>query len=246
MAALQSWLVFYGTPGTTHSNNGAPQADIVRYIEEWMKYEKLARQARNDEMNCKINKSWKDKKGDGKKLWECIDWKGKAEVQPEKQAKEAEILRYFKGIFQSPKTKNNPVIDDVWDELDTYDMYIPILDDTPSMQELESAINAVGTGVSIDGLPPKIVKILPPSMKEHILNLIQQVFFGDYPTEWTKQILHSIKKEGHTAEDPKLRGIAIAVLLCRLYDIMIDQRFANWFKPNPEQASQAAFCKYFF
>ena len=202
-------------------------------------YEKLARQARNDEMNCKINKSWKDKKGDGKKLWECIDWKGKAEVQPEKQAKEAEILRYFKGIFQSPKTKNNPVIDDVWDELDTYDMYIPILDDTPSMQELESAINAVGTGVSIDGLPPKIVKILPPSMKGHILNLIQQVFFGDYPTEWTKQILHSIKKDGHTAEDPKLRGIAIAVLLCRLYDIMIDQRFANWFKPNPEQASQA-------
>ena len=78
------------------------------------------------------------------------------------------------------------MIDEVWDELDTYDMYIPILDDTPSMQELESAINAIGSGVSIDGLPPKIVKILPPSMREHILKLIQQVFFGDYPTEWTK------------------------------------------------------------
>ena len=36
-----------------------------------------------------------------------------------------------------------------------------------------------------------------------------------------------------------MRGIAIAVLLCRLYDIIIDMWFANWFKPNPEQASQA-------
>ena len=75
-----------------------------------MKYERLAKQARNDELNCKINKSWKDKREDGKRLWECIDWKGKAEIQPEKQAKEAEIIRYFKGIFQSPKTKNNPVL----------------------------------------------------------------------------------------------------------------------------------------
>ena len=68
----------------TYSNNGVPQADIQRYIEDWWKYEKLAKQARNDELNCKINKPWKDKKEDGKKLWECIDWKGKAEIQPEK------------------------------------------------------------------------------------------------------------------------------------------------------------------
>ena len=75
---------------TTHLNNGVPQANILSYVEAWMKYERLAKQARNDELNCKINKTWKGKKEDGKRLWECIDWKGKAEIQPEKQAKKAE------------------------------------------------------------------------------------------------------------------------------------------------------------
>ena len=209
------------------------------YIENWMKFEKLAIQARNDELNTKINKSWKDKKGDGKKLWECIDWKGKAEIKVDKPPEEAEIVRYFKSIFQSPKTKNDPVIDEVWEELETYDVYIPTIDDQPTMEELESACRAIGTGISIDGLPTKIVQFLPKSMKEIILHLIQKVFFGEYPSEWTMQILHSITKDGHTAEDPKLRGIAIAILLCRLYDIIIDMRFAKWYRTNPEQASQS-------
>ena len=50
------------------------------------------------------------------------------------------------------------------------------------------------------------------------------------------QILHAIEKSGHTTKNPKLRGIAIAPLLCRLYDIIIDERFCAWYKPNYEQA----------
>ena len=222
----------------TYINNDTPM-NTNKYIEDWLKFEKLAMQARNNELNSRINKSWKDKKGDGKKLWECIDWKGRAEIKPEKPAEEVEIVRYFKGIFQSPKTKDNPVVDEVWEDLETYDIYIPTLDDKPTMEELELACKAIGTGISIDGLPTKIVQFLPKSMKEVILDLIQKVFFGEYPTEWTMQILHAITKDGHTAEEPKLRGIAIATLLCRLYDIIIDMRFTSWYKTNPEQASQS-------
>ena len=50
------------------------------------------------------------------------------------------------------------------------------------------------------------------------------------------QILHAIEKSGHTTKNPKLRGIAITPLLCRLYDIIIDERFCAWYKPNYEQA----------
>ena len=65
---------------------------------------------------------------------------------------------------------------------------------------------------------------------------MQKVFFGEYPNEWTKQVLNSIKKDGHTPEDPKLRGIAIGTLLCLYYDIIIDERFKSWYSPNYEQA----------
>ena len=107
------------------------------------------------------------------------------------------------------------------------------------MEELETAYKELGTGISIDGLPTKIVQFFPKSMKEIILHLIVEVFFGEYPSEWALQILHSVTKDGHTPEDPKLRGIAIAMLLCRLYDIIIDNRFAKWYHTNPEQASQS-------
>ena len=40
---------------TTYLKNGVPQADLVRYIEDWVKFEKLAKQSRNEELNCKIN-----------------------------------------------------------------------------------------------------------------------------------------------------------------------------------------------
>ena len=52
--------------------------------------------------------------------------------------------------------------------LESYDTYIPILDDTPSMYELEMAIKLIGKGVSIDGIPPSVTKILPLSMKKII------------------------------------------------------------------------------
>ncbi len=46
------------------------------YLENWMKFEELARKAKNNEMNVKVNKTWRDKRYDGKKLWKAIDWKG--------------------------------------------------------------------------------------------------------------------------------------------------------------------------
>ena len=199
------------------SKSERPPEEYLVYLENWMAFEKLAQKSENDELNVAINSSWKNCQKDGKKLWNMIDWKGKAEIQPEEQADEREIMNYFKDIFQSKKTENHPKINSIMCDVESCDLYIPILDDMPTMEELEKAIARIGSGVSLDGIPPSAVRILPLSMKELILSLIQRVFFGDYPDEWTKQILHSIKKDGHTPENPKLRGIAIAPLLARLY-----------------------------
>ena len=50
------------------------------------------------------------------------------------------------------------------------------------------------------------------------------------------QILNAVAKDGHSSKDPKLRGIGLAQILARLYDIILDKRFKDWYVPNREQA----------
>ncbi len=129
------------------------------------------------------------------------------------------------------------IVSDISDEITKYDNYVPVLDDPFTMEELNISLREIGTGVSLDGIPPAIANILPCNIREHMLELLNRVFNEQYPEEWSKNILHSIKKEGHTPRDPKLRGIAIGPFLCRIYDIIIDRRFCSWYTPNREQAA---------
>ena len=222
-----------------HDSLSRDGIDATQYVENWIRFEKLAKKASNDELNVRRNKSWRDKRYDGKELWKAIDWNGRAEVKTEKPAYEADTIKYFTGIFNSLKTKDDPTVADVVEDLSRYEMYIPSLDNRMNMDELDDALRLIGTGVSLDGIPPAIAKVLPQPLKEMILDLVNQIFFGQYPDEWCKQILHAIKKDGHSPRNPKLRGIAIAPFLCRVYDITIDVRFLTWFTPNKEQASQS-------
>ena len=209
----------------------------ITYLEEWRKFDTLAREASNSELNVRINKSWRDKRFDGRKLWNSIDWKGSAEAKVEKPAHESDTMKYFTSIFQSTKTKDHATIKDIKENLDNYNQYVPSLDDSFTMKELDNALKLIGTGVSLDGIPPAIATILPQNIKENIIELMNRIFDEQYPDEWCRNLLHSIKKDGHTSKDPKLRGIAIGPFLSRVYDIMVDERFRLWFKPNKEQAA---------
>ncbi len=176
-------------------------------------------------------------KNDSKNMWDKVDWKGKCEVEKKtEQINETTISEYFKKIFQSEKTKKNLTVKDVIDQVNKYDTEVWELDKPPEMDELELALKTKRNGVSFDGLPSDILVILPASMKHVILMLIQKIFFGDYPEEWKIQILHALTKHGHTYYQPQLRGIAVAPLLGRVYDTMMDNRFRSWFQPNPEQS----------
>ena len=90
--------------------------------------------------------------------------------------------------------------------------------------------------MGVDGIPVSIIPLFPESLKEVIHTLLQNVFSDEYPNEWSKHILHSIPKSGHTKKDPKLRGIAVASFFCRVYDSIFNDRFLIWYKPNYEQA----------
>ena len=43
-------------------------------------------------------------------------------------------------------------------------------------------------------------------------------------------------KKGHEPANPQLRGIAIGILLSRIYDKILNKRFKDWYVPNKHQA----------
>ena len=104
------------------------------------------------------------------------------------------------------------------------------------MSNVEYALKTFGNGVGTDGITASVINLFPLSLKEVIMTLMQNVFLNDYPDEWSKQILHSIPKSVHTKNEPKLRGIAVASFLCRVYDSIINERLLAWYTPNYEQA----------
>ena len=175
--------------------------------------------------NCKIN--------DGIKLWKAIDWKGKSIKEKTEEVPPDVIHRYFKGIFQSAKTKNNPTLqaDDVYDC-----EFVEELDMDITVEEVNEAMNEIGTGTSIDGIAPDILQIIPPSIRQLMHQLYNKVFSSTYPAAWQDQLLLPHPKKGHKLADPQLRGIAIGALLSRVYDKIVNKRFKNWYVPNKEQA----------
>ena len=74
------------------------------------------------------------------------------------------------------------------------------MDDIPQKQEFDKAMNKVGLGCGIDGIPSSIIQLLPRNLLDLIFKLCHNTFTGNYPVLWKKQLLNAIPKEGHTPE----------------------------------------------
>ena len=105
------------------------------------------------------------------------------------------------------------------------------------MQELENGIKRLGSGTGLDGINPDVMRVIPNKLKDCILLLYNKTYGYGYPQSWEKQLLFPSTKKGHTLKEPKLRGIAIGPILGRLYDIIIDTRFLEWYHPNIHQSA---------
>ena len=202
-----------------------------------MLYEKLADKAENKEVNSKQNQAWKNCRGNGGEMWKKIDWKRIADVKKEALIRKSNnITTYFKSIFQSRKTKYHPKVDSAEIPLRSHHTYVSVTDDEIKYEELQLVVGKVGSGVSIDGIPATVTRMLLSSFLNCLLLLLRRIFLGEYPKQWEKQMLNAIAKSGHTSKVPKLRGVGVASVLARVYDIMIDQRFIKWYTPDREQS----------
>ena len=98
-AIAEAHMFTYQTLSAKNDPNAA------KYLEDWVKFDALAREASNIELNVRVNKFWKDKRFNGKELWKAVDWKGRVEEQVEKMAHEADTMKYFSSISNPRKQK---------------------------------------------------------------------------------------------------------------------------------------------
>ena len=197
----------------TRHNENADETAYLPFLNQWICFQELACYKEEKEYNLKANNKWRlCEKSNSIKLWSIIDWRNKSNTAGCESIHSKIINTYFTGIFQSNNTRNNTTISDVKPILQDYNMCVPILDDDISFDEVDLAINEIGTGTSLDGLHPSVSKIFTYKLKLLLVKLLNKIHVC-YPDSWKNQMLFSVTKKGHSKQDPKLQGIALSSLL---------------------------------
>ena len=205
------------------------------YQHEWLRYHQIALEKEEEELIGKRSEEWKYLgKNDPKTLWKRIDWKG--ELRKENKISPCVVERFFKNVFKSPLTINDPVIMEAENEISNYDTILEITDCDISMNEIVQAAKKKRKGCSFDSIAPEVLTVAPPSFLEVIRKLMDGIFKYGYPNSWKTQMLLSFTKKGHTIKEPKLRGVAIGPIMSRIFDTVLNNRFQHWYQPNAEQA----------
>ena len=138
-----------------HAKNREHMDICKPFLENFLRFEQLALEAENKEI---LHGDLQNKM---EKMWEMIDWKGKADTKTEILIDESEVTPYFKHNFQSEKTMDHAKINDVDAALESYQIHIPFLDALPQHDELDRAIRKIGSGTRLDGIPSSVLQLMP-------------------------------------------------------------------------------------
>ena len=85
-------------------------------------------------------------------------------------------------------------------------------------------------------MSPGILKILPAQWIIFITFFFNLVFQGTYPIQWAIAKVFNIFKKGDKRDPGNYRGISIMSAIAKLYDVILCNRFLQWYKPKFEQA----------
>ena len=120
--------------------------------------------------------------------------------------------------------------------INEYNVYIPILDDDIIVEEVNNAVDEIGTRIGVDGLNPSLTKLFTIKFKLFLVKFLNRIHGHTYPDNWKRRVLVSVTKKGHKRENPKLRGIAISSVIPKIYDVILNNRFKCWYHPKSQQA----------
>ena len=121
----------------------------------------------------------------------------------------------------------------------TGDNYVAELDDEITLEEMSSASDRLKQKSSGDGWTKNMVTNLPACIL-YALQIIYNTILSahSYPTRWRTTIVNEIFKNKGSSESAKnYRGISLVVLLSKLFDIILCNRFTKWFIPDDAQTA---------
>ena len=170
---------------------------------------------------------------DPKLIWSSINWNGKIDSRNSERntPSDDEFCRHFEGLL-------NPTPSESALALPHSNMYVPVLDDPITPQEVRCVIGGLrrDRAAGVDGVPPGILKLLDGEWLNIITYLFNMVFDGSFPEQWSFAKVFTIFKKGNALDANNYRGISIQSALAKVYDGILNYRFVQWFKPDDEQA----------
>ena len=164
-------------------NQNQDEASYVKYLDKWLFYKDLAKCKEDNEFNTAINSKWKScVKSNGRKLWELFDWNDESKNVNYDPINPKIINSDFTNIFLNKNIIGNPTIQDIIQAVNNYDIYIPVLVDDITMDEVNNAIEEIWTGAGIDGLDPSLTNIFTYKLKHSLVTFLNRIHGHMYPS----------------------------------------------------------------
>ena len=169
-----------------------------------------------------------------KQVWAAINWRGLVNDNNPLESigpSDEQFKEFFDQALNSDELTS---LDQI-----TSNTYVPVLDDPINEYEVREQIAnlKIDKAAGTDGIPPGVIKILPPTWIMFITVLLNKLFLSSiYPQSWAIAKLFTIFKKGDKNLPSNYRGITIINCLAKLFDMILCKRLQLWFQPYREQA----------
>ena len=143
------------------------------------------------------------------------------------------LKRYFEDLLNPDKIEyaDMPTVTNV--------ICIPVLDDPITSVEVKDVLEKqvkAEKGCGPDGLLPKQLKCLPIQWILFFTQIFNTVLHTVYPQDWCFSRIVTLFKKGNLLDCGNYRGISLMNCIPKIYDYILYNRLAAWFKPDMEQA----------
>lgn len=172
-----------------------------------------------------------EKLNDPRTTWQAINWNGKITTKSKNDPtpSDKDFVKHFSQLLNDGAA--NLMLPDT-------QIYIPVLDNPILPQEVLKAIRDLkaNSAAGQDNVLPRTLKMLTDEWVILITDLFNEVFYGQYPRNWTKSLTTTIFKSGDKTKPENYRGISVSPAIAKTYDKVLTNRFTLWYQPNVAQA----------
>ena len=170
---------------------------------------------------------------DSKELWRSINMKGEIKPEISDDVSVDELANCYSA--KSKIAVSQTMFKDIATDVQNHD-----LDRDIEQYEVEEALNKLNVNSKTsDGITPKCVKALFPTIINMLLMMFNLIFKGGaeaYPSNWLC-FVNGIAKKGRLEPPKFVRFISIMGLFEKLYQMILNNRLCKFLKIPPEQSA---------